>query len=498
MNVLDKVISFFNPVSGVSRAAARQMLTSFEKREYSAAQFGRRNKGWRSRGTSATTEVAAAMSTLRDRSRDFVRNGWAGQRILDVLTSHVIGTGILSIPNTGSDRIDNRYRLLREEWEQNSDVERVLDYGGQQALVLRSMAEGGDSVLRLLPIKLEDAGKTVPLRLLGLEGDLIDTSRDSVMVGENNVRLGVKLGDWNAREGLYLHPSHPGDSGFSFGNEMSSLVPWDDLCHLYRPLRLGQLRGISWFAPILLSAKEIQDLMEAAIVQQRTQASFAGFLKRQPGSANPLAPKKDVDGSKVTRIEPGQIQDIGDADIVFANPSSQSVFGEAYKAGLWAMAAGAGITYDQLTGDLTQANYSSLRAGKIEFRRLVEQIQWHIFVPSVCRKVDRRFEELAVMSGKLPARRDGYRVDHVMPAIEPIDPKKDLEADILAVRAGRMSPQSFISAWGHDWRKVVSDFDAFFKFADANNVLLDIDPRRPAAGAKSSAAPPAAEGAQNE
>lgn len=497
MNVLDKVISFFNPVSGVQRAAARQSLENYREREYAAAQFGRRNKGWRSRGTSATTEVAAAMSTLRDRSRDFVRNGWAGQRILDVLTSHVIGTGILSVPNTGSDRADNRYRLLREEWERSSDVERVLDYGGQQALALRSMVEGGDSVVRLLPIKLEQAGRTVPLRLLGLEGDLIDTSRDSVVAASDNVRLGVKLGEWNAREGLYLHPSHPGDGGMSYGKDSSNLVAWDDLCHLYRPLRLGQIRGISWFSPILLSSKEIQDLMEAAIVQQRTQASFGGFIKRPPGSANPLAPKRAEDGTKVTRIEPGQIQDIGDADIVFANPSSQSVFGEAYKAGLQAMAAGAGLTYDQLTGDLTQANYSSLRAGKIEFRRLVEQIQWLIFVPSVCRKVDNRFEEYAIMSGKLPPRRDGYRVDYVMPAIEPIDPKKDLEADILAVRSGRMSPQSFISAWGQDWRQVVTDFDAFFKFADANSVPLDIDPRRPAGGARQAAAP-AAEGAQNE
>ncbi|OWV94259.1 hypothetical protein ATY81_12470 [Rhizobium sp. R72] len=496
MNVLDKVISFFDPVSGVSRAAARQLLRSAEQRDYSAAQFGRRNKAWRGRGTSATTEVAGALSTLRDRARDFVRNGWAGQRILDVLTSHVIGTGIVTVPNTGSDRDDNRYRLLREEWENRSDIENVLNYGGQQALMLRSMVEGGDSVLRMLPMKFEADGSNVPFRLQGLEGDLIDSSRDSLLGKDRNVRLGVQLGEWNTREGLYLHSTHPGDGFAVLGSEGSKLVEWKDLCYLYRPLRLGQLRGISWFAPILLNAKEIQDLMEAAIVQQRTQASFAGFLKRAPGAANPLVTKKEEDGTKVTRIEPGQIQDIGESDIVFANPSSQSVFGEAYKAGLWAMAAGAGITYDQLTGDLTQANYSSLRAGKIEFRRLVEQVQWQVFVPMVCEKVDRRFEELAVMAGKLRPRKDGYRVDHIMPAVEPIDPKKDLEADILAVRAGRMSPQSFISAWGYDWRKVVKDFSAFFSFADANNVPLDIDPRRPANGARANAAP--VEGAQND
>jgi lambda family phage portal protein len=331
---------------------------------------------------------------------------------------------------------------------------------------------------------MADSPNTLPFRLHGLEGDQIDAARDSIYAspGDNSlVRLGIKIGDWGVRQGMYLWKVHPGE--MVVGNiEPSVLVDWSDVCHLYRPLRLGQLRGVSWFAPILLTSRELQDLMEAAILQQRTQASYAGFIKRPPGTNNVLATKKDDKGDKVTRVEPGSIQDIGDAEIVFPNPSSQSVFADSYKAGLRAMAAGAGITYDQLTGDLTQANYSSLRAGKIEFRRLVHQIQWHVMVPMVCRKVDRRFLDLAILAGKLPDRKDGYPVDHIMPAIEPIDPLKDLQADVLAVRSGRLSPQEFVSAWGRDWRKVVKDFDAFFKFADANNVPLDIDPRRPAGG----------------
>lgn len=487
MNLLDKFVSVFSPESGVRRAAARQSLEAYERRrDYAAAGNGRRNKGWKARGTSATTEVAAAFSTLRDRAREFCRNSPFGHRILDVMTAHVVGTGIMTVPDTGSDRADKRYRLAREQWEEISDREGVLDYGGQQALLFRSMLEGGDSVLRMLPVSMNDAAGSVPFRLLGLEGDSIDTSRDNILSprGQSSMlRLGIQVGEWGERQGLYLHRRHPGDMGV--GNiEASVFVEWRDACHLYRPLRLGQLRGVTVFAPILLSGQEIQDLMEAAIIQQRTQASFAGFIKRPPGGASPFATKKDeVSQDRITTIKPGQIQDIGEAEIVFANPSSQSVFGEAYMAGLMAMAVGAGLTYDQVTGDLRQANYSSLRAGKIEFRRLVEQQQWQVFIPMVCRPVDRRFEEYAVMSGILPARRDGYRVRHVTPAIEPIDPKKDLEADILAVRSGRMSPQEFISSWGRDWRQNVSDFAAFFSFADANNVPLDIDPRRPANGA---------------
>jgi lambda family phage portal protein len=319
--------------------------------------------------------------------------------------------------------------------------------------------------------------------LLGLEGDQIDMTKDRFLTSPQ-VRLGVQLGEWGRRDGLWILKDHPGEAGLVTSNS-STFVAWNDLCHLYRPLRFGQVRGASWFAPNLLTAREVQDLMEAAVVQQRAQASFAGFIKRAPGGMNVLASKKDDEGKPVSRIEPGMIADIGDADIVFSNPSATSSFAEVYKIGMHAMAAGANITYDQITGDLTGANYSSLKAGKIEFRRIVEQVQWHIMAPRLCLPVTRRFTDRAILAGRLPKRRDGYHVDLIMPANEPIDAEKDLKADILAVRAGRMSPQEFISAWGRDWRKVLADTKAFFEKMDGEGVKLDIDGRRPANGAPS-------------
>lgn len=486
MNVLDRLIGVFSPESGLRRANARAMLDQLDKR-YGAARTGRRNKGWSARGTSANVEIGLALATVRNRAREFVRDSWAGQRILDVLVSHVVGTGIQVVPNTGSDRDDARFISVWEQWQETADAEGVMDFGAMQALALRSMIEGGDTVIRFIDLTMSAAGDTVPFRLLGLEGDQIDARHDFRVLGIGSMgeRLGVQLGEWGRREGMWLFDRHPGEQGFA-GTFGSTLVAWNDLCHLYRPLRWGQVRGISWFAPILLNGKEMQDLTEAAIVQARTQACFAGFMKRQPGQPSPFATQSGQgeagETQKVTRIEPGMIADIGESDITFANPSSQSQFGAVYIAGMQAMAAGAGITYDQLTGDLRQANYSSLRAGKIEFRRLVEQIQWQIMAPRLVAPAARRFTDRAILAGLLTDRRHGYPFDLNMPAIEPIDPQKDLDADIAAVRAGRMSPQEFISAWGRDWRKVIADSKSFFETVDAAKLALDIDGRRPARG----------------
>ncbi len=109
--------------------------------------------------------------------------------------------------------------------------------------------------------------------------------------------------------------------------------------------------------------------------------------------------------------------------------------------------------------------------------------------------VYRRLVNRAILAGKLRPRRDGYRLQHVMPAVEPIDPKKDLEADILAVRSGRLSPQEFIGAWGRDWRDVVANTASFFEYLDkqrgGNGLALDIDGRKPLKGAPDNGRHPA-------
>ena len=94
MNILDRTIALFAPGTGLRRANARAMLDQYHERDYAAARHGRRNRGWRSRSTSANVEIAGALTALRDRSREFVRDSWQGQRILDVLVAHAVGTGI--------------------------------------------------------------------------------------------------------------------------------------------------------------------------------------------------------------------------------------------------------------------------------------------------------------------------------------------------------------------------------------------------------------------
>lgn len=479
MNPLDKAIAWFSPSAGMRRARARLAL-----RQYDGALSGQRRQGFGGRGTSANTEIAGALRTLRDRARSMVRNTPHGHAIVDVMVRHVVGAGITPVWNTGSDRLDNQVRALWDDWANHASADGELDFYAQQALLVRAMVEGGEGLVRFVDLRLAD-DRRAPLRLQLLEGDHIDGSRDGRVIEGQRSRLGVGLGQWDRRTGYWLFEEHPGEPAASWtaANYSSRFVPRDEIVYLYRPLRIGQIRGVTWLAPVLLPAKDLAELLQNTIVKSGVEASFAGFITNTGGGPVNLGQAADSEtGDQTFMPEPGSMMTLKNGqDVKFAEPKTSTQFESVAIATLMSMAAGTGHTYDQITGDLRQANYSSLRAGKIEHRRLVEQVQWHDVIPRLDRIAD-RFIDRATLAGSLRARADGYARDWVPPANEPIDPLKDLEADVAAVRAGRMSPQEFISQWGRDWKKVVADTKAFWSFADENGMAFDIDPRKPANG----------------
>lgn len=477
MSRLLKALAWVAPEAAAKRAAVLEAL-DLQKR-YAGADGGRRGSSFFGSGGSANVALGSKLSALRNRSREMVRDHWAFQRILDVTVGHAVGAGISILPDNGSDRTDKQVASVFQQWSDHADITGELDLHGIVALMVRASLEGGDSVLRFIDTGAAD-DRSVKMALQLWEGDIIDHVRNGMQEGRR-ARLGVGIGPLGQREGAWFFPEHPGEMDSL--NVQSRFVTREYYAHLYRALRPGQVRGVPVFAPVLLPSRDLADLMDAVIVKAKIEACFSAFIKKN-GEPSPIANlQKTENGQRVTELAPGMVYELRDGeDITFANPTSTGGFEPVYNATLYAMAAGAGITFDQLTGDLRQANYSSLRAGKIEFRRLIEQFQWLTIVPKVLSRIAARWSSRAVLSGALRERRDGYRWKYVMPANEPIDPRKDLEADILAVRAGRMSPQEFIAGWGRDWREVVADFSTFLAEIDKANggkgIMLDIDPRK--------------------
>lgn len=480
MNALDRLIAAVAPRRALDRARARAALEMVDGlRAYEGGRVSRRLPG-RAPATSANSEMnSASIGLLRDRARDMVRNNPYCARALDIWASNVVGAGIVPASRTGKKATDKRVMDLWRAFVDSCDADGQLDFYGLQTLAVRAAFEGGDALARMRVRRIED-GFRIPLQLQLMEADQLDSSQHGIVNNYKTV-LGVQLSPIGTRQGYYLFPEHPGERGqFQLTGLTSNFVSASEVLHLYRKARIGQVRGVSGFAPVMLQAKDLSDLQEAVIVKARIEACFGGFITSEEGDGAAIGPaSKDADGNVVQELQPGILRHLKPGEeITFAQPTSSTSFDPVMMHTLLGIAVGLGLTYDQLTGDLRQANYSSLRAGKIEQRRLVEQVQYQMVVPMFCRPVWRRFIGMCLDMGYLRGTVDDYPCEWIAPAHEAIDPDKDLRADILAVRSGRMTQRQFIAAWGNDpdtHLQQIADSNAEL---DRLGLVLDTDPRR--------------------
>ena len=180
----------------------------------------------------------------------------------------------------------------------------------------------------------------------------------------------------------------------------------------------------------------------------------------------------------MTELEPGE-------DVKFSEPADVGGNYESFeRIQLLRIAAGLGLPYDMLTGDLSKTSYSSIRAGILSFRRLCEQIQFGVFIYQFCRPTWRAFVEQAVLAGKLDAldymaNRDDYlAVQWHTPKWAWVDPEKDVKAEIIAIRSGLKARSMSINEMGLDEEEVDRQIARDNERADELGLVLDSDPRK--------------------
>ncbi len=223
-----------------------------------------------------------------------------------------------------------------------------------------------------------------------------------------------------------------------------------DVLHVMLPLAPGQARGLSWLAPIVVAHSEFDQLTDALQVGIKVAAMHAGFLTDMNGNAAGSPFDGDQSGSILTSgLEPGTLKVLPSGfDIKFNTPQQAQQTAEFLKFQIRMLAAGLGPPSHLLDGDLTGANYSSLRAGLIPFRQRIEQVQYTVLVPQLLNPIFRRVVAAEVLSGNLDPAEDLFRVDWIMPRPMQVDPLKDTEAVREMLALGLMSRRQAVAELG--------------------------------------------------
>jgi hypothetical protein len=174
--------------------------------------------------------------------------------------------------------------------------------------------------------------------------------------------------------------------------------------------------------------------------------------------------------------------------------------GPFVKHHLQRIASGWGVAYHSLANDLEGVNYSSIRSGTLEERdRWAADQEW--FIASFLEPVYRAWLQYSLMAGSitmpngsaLPAAKADKFGAHEWQARrwDWVDPKSDVEANILKVRAGLMSPQDLSAAMGYDFEDTLAAIRDAQALAAEFGVRLTAYDATPGAGAPAIAAAPA-------
>lgn len=454
-------------------AQARVALDEAE-RAYDFAKTGRATRGWRTPSTSAAAEVGPGLAVMRNRSRDLVRSNPWGIKARRQIPAHLVGKGVTPRVTVGAERTRRRAMDTWRAWSEETDAETGLGFAAQQALIAGTVFEAGECLVLWDPAPNVPGGWTTRV----LEPDYLDeTMNERSRNGGGQIVNGIEFDDAGRRVAYHLFRDHPGDL-------VPGLFPRRDrvrvearfVDHVFEVLRPGQTRGVPFMAAAGLRLRDLDDYLEAERWRKKVTTAFAVFLKTPAGPAQSslgqVRTETTPDGQRaIEKIAPGTIKRLRPGEEpMFVTPPTDNGLEGYIKAELMAVAAGIGAPYAEFTGDLRNANYSSMRVGRLEFYALLDMWQAHMLRPMLLRRAWSRVQA----AGGVP----GITCEWSFPKRPWVDPEAEINAEIKAIRAGLLSQPDALAARGDDWRELLAEQAAFLAEADRLNLVLDSDPKQ--------------------
>lgn len=440
-----------------------RVMASFE-----ATQGRRRLASWRPTSSHVNAILSASGSSLRNRARDLVRNNAYAASASDCFVANTVGAGI--VPRSRAPERWMREAIQRawEQWALRADVTERSDFYGLQGLVVRALFDAGEAFVRPLVGPVVDSAGGVPLRLQVLEADQVPID-DTRPLGDGRVvRCGIEMDLDGRRLAYHVYRQHPGDAQAILAGAETVRVPADEMLHVYQLQRPGQVRGIPWLTRAMVRLHLLDQYDDAELDRKKVAALIAGFIHTAAASDDlPGVTDADpeADNAVLADWRPGTLMKLLPGEqVTFSEPAD---VGGAYEQfqyrSLSAICSGMSLPYWTVTGDLRQANYSSLRAGLVEFRRRIEQLQHTVLVHQLCRPVWEMWLRTAIVAGAIPgltpvlaARRwqEIALVDWLPPKNDWVDPQKDVQAEVLEIQHGLKSRSQAVAERGYDVENV--------------------------------------------
>ena len=431
-------------------------------RRYQAAQNNRLS--FAASSSSADAELINGLRALRDRSRELVRNNVYARRAKSITVNNVIGKGVglqgqvkraqgnklLTTANAAIERAWRAWSLAT-----NCHLGGALHFADIERLAMGEIFEAGEIFIRTRVMRLGDS--RVPLALELIEAERVADDHEITPTAGGEVTLGIERDETGRPLVYYFHKRHPQDYRRGPYSDSVVAVPASEVIHLRIVDRWPQARGVPMMHAAILRINQHGEFEDAALIAARIGASKVGFYEQEEWAQNEdMGDGKEADGTSNAKIEPGQFFQLppGYRFTPFDPTYPTEAFDPFTRASLRGIAAGVGVSYESISRDYSQSNYSSSRLALLDDRDTWQTLQaW--WIRTFREPLHRMWLQQAVIAGAIPEiDRVAYLSDierFSAVRFKPrgwtwIDPAKEVRAYKEAERAGYITKSDVIAA----------------------------------------------------
>lgn len=364
-------------------------------RSFEVGRQDRLTASWTTRDENVNQALHRHLRVMRARSRDFFRNNEFGRKFASLVRSNVVGPAGFTLkvdarrPDGTRDEQDSaRLQAAYRRWTRagHFDVTGRLSENLFDALAIQMVARDGEVLIR----KVEGRDRGIHrCQLQLIAGHALDEELNRELNGGRRIRMGVEFDGFMKPVAYWLRKDTPTSDIHGSWERRYNRVPAEEIIHVFVPEEVDQWRGVPWAFAALRSARMLDQYQEAAQVAANVGAAKMGFFQQKdPEAGPPMRVDEEGDGEApppdqdfISEAAPGQFDVIPDGyELAEWDPEyPHANYDPFVKAISRTIATGCLVSYHGLTGDLTQVNYSSIRAGTLDEREMWKQLQgWYI------------------------------------------------------------------------------------------------------------------------
>jgi lambda family phage portal protein len=383
------------------------------QRMYAAARGSRLSGGLGAGGnSSADAELSTSLPQLRARSRQMVRDSAYAKRAKVLVQNNVVGMGVglqAQVANTRGGLRTDINASIEEAWRDWCAADCChtggkLHFSDQERAFMGQVFEAGEVFVRLHFSAFGASEVPLALELVEAERLPAEIAVPGAQRTDTEMRQGIEVDRFGRPVAYWIRERHGSDIRLR-GNSVDRYerVPADQVMHLHLVERWPQTRGEPWLHAIARKLDDMNEVSGSEVAAARASSYYFATIET-PDQAPLVNDEEGELEQGVMSIEPLTVQELKPGEkLTFHAPNRPNAQLDPFmRLMLREVAAGCGVSYESLSRDYSQSNYSSSRLALLDDRDLYKVLQqW--WIRSFRLPLHKLWLRQAVLAGAIPA-----------------------------------------------------------------------------------------------